>query len=351
VCGRTACTVRWGAGGNRHHSALSRTEPGASRLPDHPQRARRRGQCRSATSALCRLCTRPGRWAAGDCVRGIAQARPRRARTSAGACSRVASQLIPDEIAMTPSAAKRPAPDAARRLPRLCSAHRSRASSDVVARRPQAPGSVRASVAQQSPRRVGSDDCCWAKPEAAGICWVVGVEQTTAWRCICTLWKTTPAQSPCASVASSRGRGVSATRRRPLLVVALGSAATGTTVQRSECSSVVRVWRANDDRPGEQRVLLDPGYERSRRVVVAHPGHEPAVDADVERRPLRRDIQLERHCADDRQRKPGRRLPDRGGASRSLSFGGDTGPVLLRSDLAASSEPPLQPAARRCTPG
>jgi hypothetical protein len=36
----------------------------------------------------------------------------------------------------------------------------------------------------------------WAKPEAAGICWVVGVEQTTAWRCICTLWKTTPAESP-----------------------------------------------------------------------------------------------------------------------------------------------------------
>jgi hypothetical protein len=29
----------------------------------------------------------------------------------------------------------------------------------------------------------------WAKAGAAGICWVAGVEQTTAWRCICTLWK------------------------------------------------------------------------------------------------------------------------------------------------------------------
>ena len=126
-----------------------------------------------------------------------------------------------------------------------------------------------------------------------------------------------------------------------------------TTVPRWECSSVVSVWRAIDDRSGEQRVLLDPGYERSRRVVVPDPGHEPAVDADVERRPLRWGIQLERHCADDRQRKPGRSVPDRGGASPSLSFEGRhrTGAAQIRSDLAASSEPPLQPAARRCTPG
>ena len=118
-------------------------------------------------------------------------------------------------------------------------------------------------------------------------------------------------------------------------------------------SSVVRVWRANDDRSGEQRVLLDPGYERSRRVMVAHPGHEPAVDADVERRPLRRDIQHEQHCADDRQRKPGCRLRDRGGVSPSLSFEGRyrTRAAQIRSELAASSEPPLQPAARRCAPG
>jgi hypothetical protein len=37
-------------------------------------------------------------------------------------------------------------------------------------------------------------------------------------------------------------------------------------------------------------------------------------------------------------------------AHRSASRG-DTGPVLFRSNLAASSEPPFQPVARRCTPG
>jgi hypothetical protein len=36
---------------------------------------------------------------------------------------------------------------------------------------------------------------------------------------ICTLWKSTPAKSASATVASSRRPGVSATRRRPLLVV------------------------------------------------------------------------------------------------------------------------------------
>jgi hypothetical protein len=43
-------------------------------------------------------------------------------------------------------------------------------------------------------------------------------------------------------------------------------------------------------------------------------------------------IQLKRHCADDWQRKPGRRVPDRGGASRWLSFEGRyrTGAAQIR---------------------
>jgi hypothetical protein len=52
-----------------------------------------------------------------------------------------------------------------------------------------------------------------------GALQVVGVEQRTAWRCICTLWGTTPTESLSATVASSRRPGVSATRRRRLLVV------------------------------------------------------------------------------------------------------------------------------------
>ena len=51
------------------------------------------------------------------------------------------------------ASAKRPSSDAAHPMPRLCSAHRSRASSDVVARRPQAGGRVHASVAKRSRRR------------------------------------------------------------------------------------------------------------------------------------------------------------------------------------------------------
>ncbi len=41
MCGRTARTVRWGAGGNRHQSTQRRAAPGASRLPDrHPTTGR-----------------------------------------------------------------------------------------------------------------------------------------------------------------------------------------------------------------------------------------------------------------------------------------------------------------------
>jgi hypothetical protein len=57
-------------------------------------------------------------------------------------------------------------------------------------------------------------------------------------------------------------------RRRPRLskVVHFDTRLRGHRDDRSrwECSNVVRVWRADDDRSGEQRVLLDPGYERSR---------------------------------------------------------------------------------------
>ena len=116
-------------------------------------------------------------------------------------------------------------------------------------------------------------------------------------------------------------------------------------------SSVVRVWRANDDRSGEQRVLLDPGYERSRRVMVAHPGHEPAVaptwSADrCGGTYSTSSIVLTIGSANQAVAC----VIEEALAHRSASRG-DTGPVLLRSDLAASSAPPLQPAARRCTPG
>ena len=50
---------------------------------------------------------------------------------------------------VTGIAAKRPSSDAAYPLPRLCAAHRSRASSDVVARRPEAGCRVHASVAKR----------------------------------------------------------------------------------------------------------------------------------------------------------------------------------------------------------
>jgi len=49
--------------------------------------------------------------------------------------------------------------------------------------------------------------CCWAKGEAAAICSVLGVEQATAWQCICTLWITTPAESASTTVASSSQTG------------------------------------------------------------------------------------------------------------------------------------------------
>ncbi len=45
-------------------------------------------------------------------MRGMTQARPRQPRTSAGACSRVAAQLIPCGIAVAPSAALQPRADA-----------------------------------------------------------------------------------------------------------------------------------------------------------------------------------------------------------------------------------------------
>jgi hypothetical protein len=45
---------------------------------------------------------------ARDCARGVAQAGPRRSRTSAGACSGVAGQLIPGRTAGAPSAAIQP---------------------------------------------------------------------------------------------------------------------------------------------------------------------------------------------------------------------------------------------------
>ena len=52
----------------------------------------------------------------------------------------------------------------------------------------------------------------WAKPGAAGVCSIARVEKATTWRCICTLWKTAPAESP--SAASPGRAGVSLTRRR-----------------------------------------------------------------------------------------------------------------------------------------
>jgi len=70
----------------------------------------------------------------------------------------------------------------------------------------------------------GADGCClWAKPGAAGVCSIASVEKATTWRCICTLWKTAPAESP--SAASPGRAGVSLTRRRLLPdVVRCGSA-------------------------------------------------------------------------------------------------------------------------------
>jgi hypothetical protein len=44
----------------------------------------------------------------------------------------------------------------------------------------------------------------WATAEAPAICWVLRVEQATAWPCIRTLWTTTPVESVSATVASSR---------------------------------------------------------------------------------------------------------------------------------------------------
>ncbi len=72
-----------------------------------------------------------------------------------------------------------------------------------------------ANVAKRSSGRRARDDTSWAKAAAAGNLLSRRVEQTTARQRICTLWKSTPAKSPSATVASSR-EGAAPCRPRTL---------------------------------------------------------------------------------------------------------------------------------------